>query len=348
MVMRCTRLAAALATVLCAVFTMALPAVVAAPAHFWITDDNVTPHGPDVATNISITEGQVGSLYVWARPETGKKLRNISLNLVAMQSGVDFIDGTYTIHNDAGGGLARYEYTSDSSSAPAVNSEESLFDVRFNFQNDAIEDLQGFSISDSSPSFRGVGGACVGAETGCVVAGDDQAAWLIASVDYNAVIGGPVTELHLQVGLHGISHESLVPGDYDYNGVVDLDDFNEVQNNFSSTTNLWADGSGNGRVDAADFTIWQDNLGSISTFESASLTSVRFGADTDDGMPEPIYNGLSDREVTLAMDDPDATITINPAGPVQAASTVPEPSSLLLFGCGILLAASRRLAPSTR
>lgn len=334
------------AITVCLQFSTVGQVVWSAPAHFWITDDNVTPHGPDTATNIGITEGEIGTLYVWARAETGKKLRNISLNLVTLQAGVDFIDGTYTMHNDAGGGLQRYEYTSDSSSAPAVNSEESLFDVRFNSQLDAIEDLQGFSISASSATVRGVGGMCVGLETGCVTAADGQPAWLIATVQYNAVLGGPLTELHLQVGDHGINHESLVPGDYDYNGVVDLDDFNEVQNNFGSTTNLWADGNGNGRVDAADYTIWQDNLGSVSEFEVASLTSVRFGADTDDGMPEPIYNADSDQETTLAMDDPDAVITIK-AAPIQAVQSVPEPASLILIAglLGGLASVRFRLPP---
>ena len=85
-----------------------------------------------------------------------------------------------------------------------------------------------------------------------------------------------MTQLHLQIGEHGINHESLVPGDYDLNGVVDMEDFNEVQTQFSSTTNLWPDGNGNGRVDAADYTLWQDHVGSVSAFEAASLTSVRF------------------------------------------------------------------------
>lgn len=335
-----------LALSLCASVALMLPIAHAVPAHFWITDDNVTPSGPNTTTSISIGEGDVGDLYIWGRAETGKKLRNISLNLVAMDSGVDFIDGTYTIHNDAGGGLSRYEYTSDSSSTPAINSEESLFDVRFNFQNDAIEDLQGFSISASSPTIRGVGGVCVGAETGCVTASDGQPAWLIASVQYNAVVGGPATELHLQVGDHGMNHESLVPGDYDDNGVVDMDDFTEVVNNFGSTTDLWADGNGNGIVDAADLTIWQDNLGSVSVFEVSSLTSVVFGADTSsDG--EPIYNAASDQEVNLALDDPDATITILP--PLQAVQAVPEPSSLLLAAmawCWLNKFASSERSPS--
>ena len=302
----------------------------AAPAHFWISDEGVSPDGPNIATNISSDEGTIGTLYIWARPETDKKLRNISLKLVALQAGIDFIDSSIAVFNDAGGGVQRYEYTSDASSTPPIVSKKTFFQVDTLGQADSIKSLQGFSLSASSASFKGVGNQCVGAETGCVLAGDGLPAWLIASVDYNAIVGGPVTSVHLQVGEHGIQHESLVSGDYDLNGVVNTDDFNEVQTNFSSTSNLWPDGNGNGRIDAADYTIWQDNLGLVSVSEAGSLTSVRFGADTTDGVDEPIYNAATDRQVTLAMDDPDATITM--VSPLQALQvSVPEPTSLSLL-----------------
>ncbi len=318
-----------LAVVLSAIIAQMSHESIAAPAHFWLSDDGFSPAGPNIATNISIEEGTVGSLYIWGRPETGKKLRNISLNLVTLQAGIDFIDSSITMHNDAGGGIQRYEYTSDASSSPALESEETFFQVDTLGQADSIELLQGYSISASSASVKGVGNQCVGAETGCVLAGDGLPAWLIATVDYNAIVGGPVTSVHLQIAEHGINHESLVPGDYDLNGVVDTDDFNELQTHFSSTTNLWPDGNGNGRIDVADYTYWQDNLGSVSAFEAASLTSVRFGADTIDGADEPIYDAATDHDVTLAMDDPDAIITMT--SPLQATHVVPEPSSLSLF-----------------
>ena len=335
--MGCAQVFGVFLALLSAAVTPLLHQCVAAPAHFWLSADAVAPAGPNVPTNISIVQGTVGSLAIWGRPETDKKLRNVSLNLVALSAGVDFVDSSITVYNDAGGGKQRYEYTSDASSSPALESEESLFEVQINGQADSIELLQGYSLSSSAANIKGVGDQCVGAETGCVIAGDGLPAWLIATVDYNAIVGGPVTEVHLQIGEHGINHESLVSGDYDLNGVVDNDDFNEVQTNFSSTVNLWLDGSGNGRVDVADFTIWRDNLGSVSAFEVASLSSVRFGADTIDGVDEPIYDAGTDRDVTLAMDDPDATITIVPLPPIQAAPiqaapvSVPEPTSICLL-----------------
>lgn len=333
--MRCSRLIWArmiwgLAVVLSVFLALMSHKSLAAPAHFWLSDEGVSPDGPNVAANISIEEGTVGTLYIWGRPESGKKLRNISLNLVALQAGIDFIDSSITMHNDAGGGIQRYEYTSDNGSSPALESEETFFQVDTLGQADSIELLQGYSLSASAANVKGVGNQCVDAETGCVLAGDGLPAWLIATVDYNAIVGGPVTSVHLQIGEHGINHESLVSGDYDLNGVVDNDDLTEVQTNFSSTTNLWPDGNGNGRVDAADYTIWQDNLGSVSAFEAASLTSVRFGADTVDGSDEPIYDAATDRDVTLAKDDPDAIITM--FTPLQAAqAAVPEPTSIALI-----------------
>ena len=184
--MHVLRLLGVLTLVLSAVLTQLLQESIAAPAHFWLSDDAVSPAGPNVVTNINIQQGTIGTLHVWGRPETGKKLRNLSLNLVALQAGIDFIDSSIAVHNDAGGGVQRYEYTSDALSIPALQSEESLFQVQVNGQPDAIESMQGYSILASSASIKGVGDQCVGGETGCVLAGDGLPAWLIASVDYHA------------------------------------------------------------------------------------------------------------------------------------------------------------------
>lgn len=48
------------------------------------------------------------------------------------------------------------------------------------------------------------------------------------------------------------------PGDYNFNGVVDGDDYNVFRETFGSTEDLRADGNGSGAVDAADYTIWRD------------------------------------------------------------------------------------------
>jgi hypothetical protein len=54
---------------------------------------------------------------------------------------------------------------------------------------------------------------------------------------------------------------AAVPGDFNGDGVVDLDDLDEWNTNFGSTTNLTADANGNGIVDLADLAMWQEHKG---------------------------------------------------------------------------------------
>ncbi|TWT87713.1 Cytochrome c551 peroxidase precursor [Pseudobythopirellula maris] len=57
-----------------------------------------------------------------------------------------------------------------------------------------------------------------------------------------------------------------LPGDYNGDGVVDLDDYTAWGDAYGDSSEglsgpLFADGNGDGVVDAADFTLWRDNLG---------------------------------------------------------------------------------------
>jgi glucose/arabinose dehydrogenase len=58
-----------------------------------------------------------------------------------------------------------------------------------------------------------------------------------------------------------IATNDLLPGDYDADGKVDNADYAVWQADFGSTTNLDADGNGDNVVDAADYTVWRDNFG---------------------------------------------------------------------------------------
>ena len=97
-------------------------------------------------------------------------------------------------------------------------------------------------------------------------------------------------------------------GDYNGDGVVDLDDYTVWINDFGMTDSdvsgaLWADGNGDGLVDAADYSLWRDNL----------------GARWDDG-------------ITLS----------------ALSEAVPEPSTWLLFvigSAGVTLRTRRRSQP---
>ncbi len=55
-----------------------------------------------------------------------------------------------------------------------------------------------------------------------------------------------------------------LPGDYNGDGTVSVQDYNLWKSSFGSTTNLGADGNGNLTIDAGDYTVWRDNLGRTS------------------------------------------------------------------------------------
>ena len=50
-------------------------------------------------------------------------------------------------------------------------------------------------------------------------------------------------------------------GDYNYDGLVDASDYTLWRDKLGSTTNLAADGNGNGVVDAGDFIAWSSHFG---------------------------------------------------------------------------------------
>ncbi|MBB6429296.1 PEP-CTERM sorting domain-containing protein [Algisphaera agarilytica] len=63
-------------------------------------------------------------------------------------------------------------------------------------------------------------------------------------------------------------------GDYNGNGVVDAADYTVWQDSFGSTTQLDADGNGNSVVDAADYTVWQDRFGATTGGGPAPITVI--------------------------------------------------------------------------
>jgi fibronectin-binding autotransporter adhesin len=66
-------------------------------------------------------------------------------------------------------------------------------------------------------------------------------------------------------------------GDYNHNGVVDAADYTLWRDTLGSSTSLAADGNGNGSIDAGDYTIWTTNFGNHSGA----------GASSNSAVPEP-------------------------------------------------------------
>ena len=59
-------------------------------------------------------------------------------------------------------------------------------------------------------------------------------------------------------------YSTILPGDYNYDQVVDQQDYLVWKASYGSTSELAADGNGDGVVDLADYTIWRNNLGATS------------------------------------------------------------------------------------
>jgi hypothetical protein len=297
---------------------------------FWLSTSDSAPPGPE-APELDLDVGNSIDLFIWFRPRTGARLRNFSLNVVALQSGLDLVDGTFTILNSAGAGVERFEYVTDSSYSPPLISEYSEVDVAAG-DIDSVLNLQGFTLVPSA-SIVGMGPKCGAAEVGCEIAADGEPAWLLGSVTIEAVTARSTIDLHLQVGEFGMNQEIFPFGDYNFDGLVDLVDYDVWGSSYDSGIDLAADGNGDGSIDAADFVVWQATLGETSTISPTSQVSVKFGLDTTPLSPPVVYNAASDRDVTLSGDDPDAIVNIPGPGAGSGTSDVPEPTSLALAAC---------------
>ena len=65
-----------------------------------------------------------------------------------------------------------------------------------------------------------------------------------------------------------------LPGDYNFDGVVDVDDYNGWRLSYGDDILLYADGNGDGATDGADYVIWRDHLGQTAGDGSIANRSV--------------------------------------------------------------------------
>ncbi|MCA9189578.1 MAG: hypothetical protein KDA99_28340, partial [Planctomycetales bacterium] len=69
-----------------------------------------------------------------------------------------------------------------------------------------------------------------------------------------------------------VESTASLKGDYNHNGIVDAADYTVWKDSIGSQVKLDADGNGNGIIDAADYTCWKDNFG--QTAGSVTVNSV--------------------------------------------------------------------------
>lgn len=247
--------------------------------------------------------GGVGKIYIWGRPEAGKSLVDLSLNLVAetqpicsptcvVPNAISFT--SVTIYNPTFGApsVKRFEYVDDSTGASPLP-----------LSTTRIDGMEGLRI------FEG-GAVGIGNATDPLHDATHDS-WLIAEVTYNVLATGENSEtrLFLEIGPIGMNHAAdttsdtwvvfgdatdaalnahdnrgvhssnidayvhplVLPGDADRNGTVGLSDYTVWRANFNSTTVLKADHNHNGTVDAADYVIWRNNLGQSAGLGAATV-----------------------------------------------------------------------------
>jgi hypothetical protein len=87
-----------------------------------------------------------------------------------------------------------------------------------------------------------------------------------------------------------------MPGDFDGDDVVTLEDYIYWRANFGATTlpGLSADANGNGIVDAADYTIWRDNLGQSALATSSGGNGSGDGDDNGDSRTNTLDNAVQE------------------------------------------------------
>jgi len=96
--------------------------------------------------------------------------------------------------------------------------------------------------------------------------------------DYDLLIDGELVPLKLENGVTDY-FVGAIPGDFNFDGRVDGEDYSLWRNTFGTTGFSEADFNHNGIVDAADYTVWRNHFG--------EAIGSGFAANADASVPEP-------------------------------------------------------------
>lgn len=268
----------------------------AAPAQFWLSLDDSDASGPAVASGYG-ADGVPVRVHVWARPQTtgSTQLQNFSLNVVSTSTDFDVDPDTVEVYNPT---LAtsrdRFEYVNDSADG-LIDVDSGL---PFGF-NRGIGGLQGFTLDTSlADGFGGSCDAkdpycddSSGVESwllasfSLIPSTSTGSADLYLQVGVNGMnhTGEAPGDMEVDFGVDSIgaappaydpandletTHadddaDAVITfvklGDYDNDGDVDTDDYSEWESAYGGA-NYAADGNFDRVIDAADYTVWRDNL----------------------------------------------------------------------------------------
>lgn len=293
------------------VLAPSLTHAVVSPARFWFSLSDTQPYqfsafGPTGvapgAPRLEVVEGGSDSIYLWARPQTDSanpllKLQNFSLNLVLSSASLVAIDGV-EVNNPPGDVTPsnnRFGVVIDSGHQQSVVTGAGVKTYPVVTASSLLR-FGGFTVTEPT-ALTGIGPNC----TGDCAGGVGAPAWLLGKIDFSGLNAGVATG-SLQVGSLSITHAGettpftqvrfgdgpfvydaalqrevtldatpelrllvvdALQGDYNNDNRVDAADYTLWRDTLGSTIQLAADGDANGTVDAGDYGVWRATYGAV-------------------------------------------------------------------------------------
>jgi hypothetical protein len=248
-------------------------------ANFWLSTSgsigtgSAPPASPATVGSVSHPVGTPsGSIYVWARPDSGKTLERWSLNLISTNSDIlnltsASVESLNPVLGNTGSpsfeDIVRWEYVDEPTGSPT-----------------SLLDIQGFSIFQIDRTGVGVGPSSTGSPYNDPLYDSANNSWLLAQIDYSLTGTQGETQLFLQIGSYGLKNlgENTSASNAVFGAITDTPlngDTNRMQNSstadFVVTVSAAVDNAnfdGDADVDGIDFLIWQRGYGLPSpTFE---------------------------------------------------------------------------------